>query len=118
MNRNRGLCNDSGRNTAMGPGRPMRHERVAKVHITCLTNCVYMWAHERRGGQLTHYFAGAHPRLAIWKQYTRDIQMRPHDQLGRGIIVRYVREQEEGQEPAVAAVNVHPILSSYIIAAV
>src|SRR5262245_1045693 len=79
MIRNGGLGDNSGRNTTMGPCRPMYHERMAKEHIACLTGCVYTWALERRGGQLSHHFAKAHPSLSVWEQHARDIQMRSHD---------------------------------------
>src|SRR6266545_655475 len=116
--RDLGLGNHAWPDTEMRPRRSVDEKGMADVHITCAAGCTRARPLERRGGQPPGYVAREYAALAIGREQPRDVEVRSRDQLRWRVIASDIREQKQCQEPAPAAVNIHPPPSVHVVAAI
>jgi hypothetical protein len=91
---------------------------MADIHVTGSASCADTRALEGRSREISGHVAEEHTPGAKWCEYAGNIEMRPHQDLGRCICVADVREQEQRQESTTSTVHVDPPLSIYVVATV
>src|SRR5438093_4421871 len=104
--RYRGLCEHSRSRPKMRPRRAMNEERMTYIHIPGAPGCSSSRSAERGGRQLD--VAVEHASLAEWCKHARHIEVRSHENFRWCVLIAHVREQEQHQESATAALHVHP----------
>ena len=114
--RYRGLCEHSRSRPKMRPRRAMNEERMTYIHIPAEPGCSSSRSEERGGRQLD--VAVEHASLAEWCKHAWHIEVRSHENFRWCVLIAHVREQEQHQESATAALHVHPPPSVDIVTAV
>src|SRR5262249_14388589 len=104
--------------TPMRPRRTVDEKGMTDIHVSGTARGISPWALERRPRQGTEHVAKEHPTLAKARQHARDVEVRAHQDLRRGVLRANIREQEQCQKAPAATVHIHPPLASHVVAAV
>src|SRR5215831_1740554 len=104
--------------TPMRPRRAVDEKGMTDIHIPGTARGIRPWALERRPWQVTEHVAKEHPTLAKARQHARDVEVRAHQDLRRGVLRADIREQEQCQKAPAATVHIHPPLAMDVVAAV